>query len=586
MAVTIGAADVDAAVSRAAQVASVLAIVISFSGNAVVEPPALHVAFNSTPGLSRREFAEAFLPDEAGHPRPGRWINVDEVNAFGQAAYSSPEARRLFRALAQYQAALRYWNTGSRVLVLAHLYIACEVLTKAVLRLHQARLGLTEKQHAQLLGVDVSQSNWKMMAGNFARREYIFEGDRQIYQEAREASDQFEHGTADLGGVRQAADAVTRQLFDLVRSAILSLLPTLDMGICDALMARRPLDVSPFQKQITGYIVSDQPSDPDRLGAADELFPRLEWRSDLRACRLDEDQLTFEPVETVTVRFADGLRFEGSGYVIYGGLNPPPGGDRALDPDEGVNFEPVAWAARELSADSGSVQVFRRDMAAEAARLVEAAVASRPDVAQEFPRPMAFSLFGQGFAWFQAAQVLVATGQPVEALPLLRNVVLIAARFEQMAADGMPGLAVRIALEALPQDPAASAVDGASAAREDLLEKAASAGLLIPASLPPAEDTVIWRALAAEMQAAQAVAGSELKAAELHVNLDGETVHFDTRMQSGPFTDLIMSACVIAQLTMLKHAAPLFAWVIDHDQIDKLLNEAIGLNNLAASGNP
>jgi hypothetical protein len=53
------------------------------------------------------------------------------------------------------------------VLVLAHLYIACEVLTKAIQRVHQARLGLSELQHARLLGVDVAQTNWRMMAGNF-----------------------------------------------------------------------------------------------------------------------------------------------------------------------------------------------------------------------------------------------------------------------------------------------------------------------------------------------------------------------------------------------------------------------------------
>jgi len=93
------------------------------------------------------------------------------------------------------------------------------------------RLGLTEEQHAQLLGVDITEKNWRMMAGNFARREYIFEGDKLIYDTARHASDDFEHGKADLGGVRQAADSVTRDLFDLVRSAILSVVPSLDQAI-------------------------------------------------------------------------------------------------------------------------------------------------------------------------------------------------------------------------------------------------------------------------------------------------------------------------------------------------------------------
>jgi hypothetical protein len=401
MAVTVTAADIDAAVRSAAAVASTLAVIISFCANAAVEPPALRLAFNSTGGLYRREFAEAFLPEETGHPRPGRWIDVEGLLAFGQAAYSSSEAQRLFRALAQYQAALRYWNTGSRVLVLAHLYIACEVLTKAVQRFHQARLGFTDEQHAQLLGVDVTQSNWKMMAGSFARREYIFEGDKSIYDAARSASDQFEHGMADLGNVRQAADAVTRELFDLVRSAMLSLVPALDPAICDTIMAKSPVDVSPLHKQITGYIVSDQPSDPGNLGMAGELFPALRWRSDIRACRLDGDNLTFDPVETITVQFADGLRFEGGGYAVYGGLNPAPGGDHA---GRSGNGESAAWMARELSAGDGGVQVVRRDSRASTgcpaaikacAPWKKATPSSGTGIAQEFPGAIAFNLFGQ-----------------------------------------------------------------------------------------------------------------------------------------------------------------------------------------------
>jgi hypothetical protein len=577
MAVTVNAADMDTAVRSAAAVASTLAVIISFCVNAAVEPPALHMAFNSTGGLSRREFTKAFLPDEAGHPRPGRWIDVKGLLAFGQAAYSSSEAPRLFRALAQYQAALRYWNTGSRVLVLAHLYIACEVLTRAVQRLHQARLGLTDKQHAQLLGVDTTQSNWKMMAGFFARREYIFEGDKSIYDAARSASDQFEHGTADLGNVRQAADAVTRQLFDLVRSAILSLVPALDPAICDTIMAKAPVDVSPLHKQITGYIVSDQPSDPDNPGMAGELFPALRWRSDIRACRLAGDNLTFDPVETITVQFADGLRFEGGGYAIYGGLNPAPGGDHAVRSGSG---ESAAWIARELSAGDEDLQMVRRDLAADVMPLVDAAAASGAGIAQEFPRGLAFNLFGQGVAFFQGAQALVAAGQPVEALPLLRELVIITARFEQLAGAGTLGLVVRLALDTLPDD-----LPAAAAARDDLLGTAAGAGLQIPASLPSAEDTAIWRALAAEMQLTQAMATSGLRAAGLHVtyNSAADQADFRTRLQPGPFTDLVMSACVIAQLNLLKHAAPIFGWTVDRDRIDALLTEATDINEVSAA---
>ena len=69
MAIRSKAPDVDAAVRSATNAASALAMIISFCVNAVVEPPALHVVFNSTEGLSRREFMEVFVPGESGHPR-------------------------------------------------------------------------------------------------------------------------------------------------------------------------------------------------------------------------------------------------------------------------------------------------------------------------------------------------------------------------------------------------------------------------------------------------------------------------------------------------------------------------------------
>ena len=346
MAVRSAAPGIDAAVRSAANAASAIAAIISFCVNAAVEPPELHVAFNSTAGLARREFIEAFLPDQGGQPGFGGWIDTDSLFAFGSAAYASPEARRLFRAMAQYQVALRYWATGSRVLVLAHLYIACEAMTKAVQRMYRARLGLTEEQHAQLLGVDITKPNWQMMAQNFARREYIFEGDRHVYDAAREARNEFEHGTADLGNVRHTADTVTRDLFDLVRSAILTLVPALDQGIADAIMSRQPVDVSPLYKQMTGYIVSDTPSDPGNLGMAGELFPTLRWQSRIRSFKLEDDKFVLQPEETITVQFAPGLRFEPRDYAIYGGLNPAP-----LDtsPSRPPGWGPDSAATKEIT---------------------------------------------------------------------------------------------------------------------------------------------------------------------------------------------------------------------------------------------
>lgn len=581
MAVRSAAPGLDEAVRTATHAASAIAVIVSFCANAMVEPPALHVAFNSSQGLSRREFMEVFVPDESGLPRMGRWIDAGSLFAFGQAAFAIPEAPRLFRALAQYQAALRYWNTGSRVLVLAHLYIACEVLTKAVQRVHQARLGLTEEEHARLLGVDVTQKNWRMMAGNFARREYIFEGDRQTYDAARKASDDFEHGKADLGGVRQAADSVTRDLFDLVRSAMLSVVPALGQDAADQIMAKGPVDVSPLYKQVTGYIVSDGPSDPLNLGAAGELFPAVRWRSGIRACRLEDDKLIFQPEETFTIQFAPGLRFEARDYAIYGGLNPAPAGAAIPRP---AGWGQGDWAARQVTTASQDVSLVERDLLAAVMPLVDAAAATGADTAQTYPAVLAFTLFGQGVAYFQGARTLITGRQPAEALPLLRGLVTIAARFEQMTeehGEGL-GLVIRLALHSADDEPAANAP--ADAPGNTLLQAATSCGLTVPDQLRSIENTRIWRSLTAEMQIARHADGNSFGIASLHLKPADptSTVGFDTRMTPGPFTDLITSACVIAQLDLLESAAPVFGWTTDAESIIKLMTEARELNERAA----
>jgi hypothetical protein len=580
MAVRSTAPGVDAAVRSAANAASAIAMLVSFCVNAVVEPPALHATFNSTAGLSRREFMEVFVPDESGLPRMGRWIDVDSLFAFGQAALATAEAPRVIRALAQYQAALRYWNIGSRVLVLAHLYIACEVLTKAVQRVHQARLGLSEREHARLLGVDVAQSNWRMMAGNFARREYIFEGDRRVYDAARKASDDFEHGKADLGGVRQAADSVTRELFDLVRSAMLSVVPSLDQAVADQIMSKGPVDVSPLYKQVTGYIISDGPSDPLSLGVAGELFPTLRWRSGIKACRLEDDKVVFEPEETFTVQFAPGLRFETRDLAIYGGLNPSPADVTVPRPS---GWEQGDWAARQVATASQAVQPVKRDLLPAVMPLVDAAAATGAGIAQTFPAVLAFPLFGQGVAYFQGARTLIGSRQPAEALPLLRGLVTIAARFEQMTGEhgeGL-GLVVRLALDSLDLGNANTQAD---ATRSNLLQATATAGVAVPDQLRTVESAEIWRSLTAEMQIAGRAVDHSYGIVGLHMKDAGHTntVGFETGQRPGPFTDLIASACVIAQLELLRRAAPIFGWTIDAEAISALIAEAKELNEASA----
>jgi hypothetical protein len=101
----------------------------------------------------------------------------------------------------------------------------------------------------------------------------------------------------------------------------------------------------------------------------------------------------------------------------------------------------------------------------------------------------------------------------------------------------------------------------------------------IPETLPPREGTAIWHTLAAEMRLAQAMAESSLAGAGLHVSFASEDrADFRTRLQPGPISELMTSASVIAQLQLLKHAAPFFGWSVDYDKVDVLLDEAVDAN--------
>jgi hypothetical protein len=115
---------------------------------------------------------------------------------------------------------------------------------------------------------------------------------------------------------------------------------------------------------------------------------------------------------------------------------------------------------------------------------------------------------------------------------------------------------IRLALDWLSSEIFESASERAGNARSGLLQAAADLELMIPDEPSPVESTAIWRSLHAEMQMAGDSAAEGYSVARLHIKpADGSTVGFDTTLRPGPVTELIASACVIAQLELLKHAA-------------------------------
>ena len=70
----------------------------------------------------------------------------------------------------------------------------------------------------------------------------------------------------------------------------------------------------------------------------------------------------------------------------------------------------------------------------------------------------------------------------------------------------------------------------------------------------------------------------------LHIQAGTEQSGFHTKRQPDSFTDMITTACVMAQLDLLKRAASLFDWSLDVTRVDELIAKATVMNDAAASG--
>ena len=70
----------------------------------------------------------------------------------------------------------------------------------------------------------------------------------------------------------------------------------------------------------------------------------------------------------------------------------------------------------------------------------------------------------------------------------------------------------------------------------------------------------------------------------LHIQVGTEQHGFHTKRQPDSFTDMVTSACVMAQLELLKRAASVFGWDLDAARVDELIAEATAMNNADAQG--
>jgi hypothetical protein len=562
------AASLDDAIVKFEVIARPVATMIGFVANVRVGPLEVHLAYDCAAGTLERPFLEVFVPDEHGAVTEGRIIRQELLGPACVALLELPvDSSRVSRALRQYELALRQWYLGGEWLALSHLYMAVEALTEAVLRKAIADRGVTEEELARSLDVvtdDPDRPRWHQILRERVREQLIFGADTDTYKTAKSASDGLEHGFLELDQIASHALKCTDTTFRHVRQAIIDLLG-LPAPVAADLMTIKPKDVQSRRKVIRGRLVGAA-EDPAAEG---ELYPRLEWSSTLASVTRDGSTFQFRDNDKFTVRTHPALSFQFDRLLVFGRLEEGQVPVQMTDQDTLLQPTPEPRSSGMLTA---------------VMPLVHAATASAAETPQTLPGILAFNLFGQGIAFFESAQVLISDRRPVEALLALRGLVSIASRFEQMTDESGPGigLILRIALD-MPDQLGAGA-ETAAHYREQLLGNVEAAGIAVPDDIPPVDDSALYRSLTLEMRLAGSVINGSYAATWPHLKQhDDDHVGFYTQVDSGPFTEMVASACVIAQIELLKNAAKIFGWPLDMQRSTDLLKEARELNEASAN---
>ena len=385
----------------------------------------------------------------------------------------------------------------------------------------------------------------------------------ETYKTAKKASDGLEHGFLELDEIAAHALKCTDKTFRQVRRAIIDLLG-LPAAVAGDLMTITPKDVQSRRKVIRGRLVGAA-EDPAAEG---ELYPRLEWSSAVASVTREGSTFQFRDNDKFSVRTHPAVSFQFDRLMIFSRLEEGQAQVRMSDQDTLLQPTPEPRSA---------------DMLAAVMPLVHATTARAAETRQAMPGLLAFNLFGQGIAFFESAQVLISDRRPVEALPALRGLSVIASRFEQMTDESGPGigLILRIALD-MP-DQLGARPETAARYREQLLGNATAAGITVPEDIPPANDSAVYRSLTLEMRLADNVINGSYAATWPHLKQHDDHTGFHTQVDPGPFTEMMASACVIAQLELLKNAAKIFGWPLDMHKADDLLQNARELNEASAS---
>lgn len=285
--------------------------ILSLSANAAVSFPAVEVAFDSTPGVKERNYFQCYVPPESDVIHFARPIDIQASVALLDAISKSPDAERLHRAANQYQLALDSWILGSETLSLAHLWMAVEALTKAVIRFECEVRGInSENELASALNIELPKLD------STIRRDFILGGDEECYRKAKNASDGFEHGFLGYTKIRELTIDIRHRMAGHVRETIFRV-SALDAETLKTLTDdpyNKPMGIWTLVKYLRGQLIGEGAE----LASKGNEYPFMRWRPVVQKAEVTENgKLNIKVNEELQPELGDGIVFQPISHEVW-----------------------------------------------------------------------------------------------------------------------------------------------------------------------------------------------------------------------------------------------------------------------------
>ena len=293
--------------------------IIAFCTNAAIGDLELELAYNNTTGLEKREFLQSFLPEERAIIRGGRNVDVNSITVLMQAIEVHSEKDRITRAIAQYRLALSHWKWGHETLATAHLFMAVEALTKAIVR-SKFQGCMSEDEVAAKVGIDPQKLHPRQRLSTeieaVVRRTVLFKSDNDCHRSAKAASDGLEHGYMPFDKIREKARSVRDKTARYLREAILDLVD-LDQNDQRRMLESpydQPLGNWPVVKYLCGHLIGES----DILASEGNEYPIMRWHQRITSVdRSDKGEYKVRFDENFTAQLGEGIVFQPKSFEVW-----------------------------------------------------------------------------------------------------------------------------------------------------------------------------------------------------------------------------------------------------------------------------